>query len=125
MTWMPGDDDDLLVPRARTRDDIELEEEEYRTFLEREVGEDIRNLVTVEKNEAVGAASESVEIIENDDKNHKGEKRKKGKRERENDKVKNQAKGEAQSKKAEKQQAKKSKEEADHDFLMRYVLVVF
>lgn len=34
-----GDDqDDLLIPREKTKDEQEQEEEEYRVFLEREVG---------------------------------------------------------------------------------------
>lgn len=36
------DEDDLLVERTKTRDELEREEEEYKAFLEREVGEDLR-----------------------------------------------------------------------------------
>lgn len=120
--WKLGDDDDLLIPRSRTRDEIELEEEEYKAFLEREVGEDIRNFVSVETNEAIGDSA-NVEIIEDDDKNHEGKKKKKGKKEREREKEKNQEKDEVQSKKAVKQRDKKSKEEADQEFLIKYVLL--
>ena len=42
------DDDDFLVPREKTKDEIEKEEEEYRQFLEREVGEDLKEIVTLE-----------------------------------------------------------------------------
>lgn len=42
------DGDDLLVPREKTKDEMEREEEEYRDFLAREVGEDLDGLVTVE-----------------------------------------------------------------------------
>lgn len=37
--------DDLLIPREKGTDELEREEEEYREFLAREVGEDIRTLV--------------------------------------------------------------------------------
>ncbi|KIM64022.1 hypothetical protein SCLCIDRAFT_1213853 [Scleroderma citrinum Foug A] len=50
------DEDDLLVPRSRTRDEVELEEEEYKTFLEREVGEELRQLVTVDQDGGVDSA---------------------------------------------------------------------
>ncbi|KAJ3810610.1 KRI1-like family C-terminal-domain-containing protein [Lentinula aff. lateritia] len=49
-----GDDnsegDDLFVPREKTKDEQEQEEEEYRSFLEREVGGDLKALVSVEEN---------------------------------------------------------------------------
>lgn len=45
-----GSDDDLLVLREKTKDEIEQEEEEYRDFLQREVGTDIKQLVTVDSN---------------------------------------------------------------------------
>ncbi|KAJ4493810.1 KRI1-like family C-terminal-domain-containing protein [Lentinula edodes] len=49
-----GDDnsegDDLFVPREKTKDEQEQEEEEYRSFLEREVGGDLKTLVSVEEN---------------------------------------------------------------------------
>ncbi|EPQ55289.1 Krr1-domain-containing protein [Gloeophyllum trabeum ATCC 11539] len=41
------DDSDILVPREKTQDELEREEEEYREFLQREVG-DIRELVMIE-----------------------------------------------------------------------------
>ncbi|KIK69016.1 hypothetical protein GYMLUDRAFT_35057 [Collybiopsis luxurians FD-317 M1] len=44
------DGDDLFVPREKTKDELEREEEEYRLFLEREVGTDLKDLVTVEGN---------------------------------------------------------------------------
>jgi protein KRI1 len=45
------DDDEFLVSREKTKDEIEQEEEEYREFLEREVGQiaDIKELITVEE----------------------------------------------------------------------------
>ncbi|KAH7101091.1 KRI1-like family-domain-containing protein [Auriculariales sp. MPI-PUGE-AT-0066] len=42
------EEDDFLVPRSKTKDELEQEEEDYRAFLEREVGEDIRDLIHVE-----------------------------------------------------------------------------
>jgi protein KRI1 len=44
-----SDTDDLLIPREKTKDEIEQEEEEYRQFLQREVGKDIRGLVTIDE----------------------------------------------------------------------------
>ncbi|KIM31167.1 hypothetical protein M408DRAFT_65240 [Serendipita vermifera MAFF 305830] len=46
-----SDEDELLVAREKTKDEIEREEEEYREFLEREVGQiaDIKELITVEE----------------------------------------------------------------------------
>ncbi|EJD50270.1 hypothetical protein AURDEDRAFT_182635 [Auricularia subglabra TFB-10046 SS5] len=43
-----AEDDDFLVPREKTQDELAREEEDYRAFLEREVGEDIAGLVEVE-----------------------------------------------------------------------------
>ena len=48
MQGSEDDVEDLLVPRSRVRDEIELEEEEYESFLEREVGEELHQLVTVD-----------------------------------------------------------------------------
>ncbi len=45
------DDDDLLVPREKTKDEQEEEEEEYRDFLQREVGGDLNELVTLHDSE--------------------------------------------------------------------------
>ncbi|KAG8221253.1 KRI1-like family-domain-containing protein [Butyriboletus roseoflavus] len=115
-----GDDDDLLIPRSRTRDEIELEEEEYKAFLEREVGEDLHNLVTVGTNEVVGA-SEDVELVGDGDKKHEGTKKKKGKKEREKEKERTQENDGAQAKKATKKRDKRPKEEVDHEFLMNYI----
>ncbi|KAK0228294.1 KRI1-like family C-terminal-domain-containing protein [Armillaria fumosa] len=47
------DDDDLLVPREKTKDELEEEEEEYRDFLQREVGGDLKELVTFHDSEDV------------------------------------------------------------------------
>lgn len=44
-----SDGDDLFVPREKTKDEQEKEEEEYRSFLQREVGGDLKALVAVEE----------------------------------------------------------------------------
>lgn len=44
------DEEDFLVLREKTKDELEREEEEYREFLKREVGENINGLITVENN---------------------------------------------------------------------------
>ena len=114
-----GDDDDLLIPRSRTCDEIELEEEEYKAFLEREVGEDLHNLVTVDTNEAVGVSGD-VKTVEDGDQKHEVKKKKKGKKEREKEKEK---KDDVHCEKALKKSDKKSKEETDKEFLMKYVKI--
>ncbi|KAL1729503.1 KRI1-like family C-terminal-domain-containing protein [Schizophyllum commune] len=95
------DEDDLLIPREKTKDELEREEEEYRTFLEREVGEDLSHLVSVESAAGTSAAVKADAEEEESPKKKKKEK-----------------------KKAEKVQDKgrKSKEEEDHEFLMNYIL---
>lgn len=65
------DDDDFLIPREKSKDDLEREEEEYREFLAREVGEDLEGLVTIEE-DVVGAR----EVEENEDKEKKSKKAK-------------------------------------------------
>jgi protein KRI1 len=57
-----SDDDDLLILREKTKDELEKEEEEYRAFLQREVGEDLSNLVTVE--ESMVTAKDAVDADE-------------------------------------------------------------
>ncbi|KZT04845.1 Krr1-domain-containing protein [Laetiporus sulphureus 93-53] len=89
------DDDGFLIPRDKTKDDIEREEEEYRAFLEREVGEDLKEIVTVEMTE--------VEVT-NEEEGEKAEKKKKKKKRKEEGKV------------------QKSKREEDREFLMNYIL---
>ncbi|KAG9312147.1 KRI1-like family-domain-containing protein [Chiua virens] len=113
-----GNDDDLLIPRSRTRDEVELEEEEYKTFLEKEVGEDLRNFITVDAIDAIGVAD--VETVEDGDKKQVG-KKKKGKKEREKEKQTNQEKVEMRGKKAQKKGDTKLKEEADQEFLINYI----
>ena len=97
------DEDDLLIPREKTKDELEREEEEYRTFLEREVGEDLSHLVSVES-----AAGTSAAVKADAEEEESPKKKKK------------------ENKKAEKVQDKgrKSKEEEDHEFLMKCVLSI-
>lgn len=95
------EEDDLLVLREKTKDDLEREEEEYKAFLEREVGGDLAELITVE---AEGVVAE-VEVKEDEEGTAKGtEGRKKAKKEKKN---------------ASKQKC--SKEEEDQQFLLEYV----
>ncbi|OJA19430.1 hypothetical protein AZE42_02260 [Rhizopogon vesiculosus] len=88
--------DGLLVPREKTKDEIEQEEEEYREYLEREVGEDLEGLVVVE-NSGLGAGNEESE--EGPVEKQESKKKKKN----------SVAKG-------------KPKEETDQEFLMNYIL---
>jgi len=52
-----SDEDDLLVPREKTKDELQREEEEYQDFLRREVGEDLHELITIDEG--------AIEIYEN------------------------------------------------------------
>ncbi|KAH9888481.1 KRI1-like family C-terminal-domain-containing protein [Cubamyces lactineus] len=97
----PGDDveeDDFLVPREKTKDEIEQEEEEYRAFLQREVGEDLTGLVTVDPDSAgiLDGADEEEQV---------GGKKKKAKQEKQKEK-----------------KPAKNKQEEDQEFLMNYIL---
>ena len=38
-------EDDLLIPREKTKDELEQEQEGYRRYLEQEVGQDIGDLI--------------------------------------------------------------------------------
>ncbi|KAH7883247.1 Krr1-domain-containing protein [Phlebopus sp. FC_14] len=103
--------DDFLVPRSRTRDELEIEEEAYRTFLEREVGEDLDGLVTVEKSntrEVVGVPGSVEDIVKS-----RGKEKKKRHEETQRDKEDLGLKG---------TKRKKAKEEDDQEFLMNYIL---
>ena len=91
-----SDEEDLLIPREKRKDEIEQEEEEYREYLKTQVGQDIGQLVTVEE------PSLSVVIGEEDHAEDGSEKK-------------------AKSKKKGKKKDGKSKEEGDHEFLMKYV----
>ncbi|KAG6813764.1 hypothetical protein H0H92_007716 [Tricholoma furcatifolium] len=95
-------DDDLLVPREKTKDEQELEEEEYRAFLEREVGGDLKGLVEVQ-------APSFAETAPLDGEEEKKEKKKKKKSKQSN--LSNDG------------SSGKSKEDVDQEFLMNsYIL---
>jgi protein KRI1 len=85
-----SDTDDLLVPREKTKDDIEQEEEEYRHFLQGEVGKDLGGLITID--EGIERIHEEGEGETRVRKNSKKTKRSKG---------------------------GKEKEQSDHEFLMK------
>lgn len=92
------DADALLIPREKTTDELEREEGDYRAFLEREVGADLAELVTVEADGA--EASVGAKGDEN--------KTKKSKR----------AKGKA---KETEHQTAGTRQDADQEFLMKFV----
>ncbi|GJE97316.1 Kri1 domain-containing protein [Phanerochaete sordida] len=87
-------DDDLLVPREKTKDELEREEEEYQEYLQREVGTDLKELITIEEGASAFIADDAEES-----KSSKKRKDKKGKKE-----------------------SGKSKTEEDQEFLMNYIL---
>lgn len=91
-----SDDDALLVPREKTKDELEHEEEEYREYLKHAVGQDLEGLIEVE-NSGIGAEAENGE--EGAGRKKKSKTKKKG----------NEAKG-------------ISKQEADQEFLVNYIL---
>ncbi|KAH9856796.1 KRI1-like family C-terminal-domain-containing protein [Lenzites betulinus] len=90
------EEEDFLVPREKTKDEIEREAEEYRAYLQREVGEDLSGLVTIDEDVAG--------VLNGDD-------------DTDNDRPKKKAKKEKKEK-----QSGKSKQEADQEFLMNYIL---
>ncbi|GLB37339.1 putative KRI1-like family protein [Lyophyllum shimeji] len=102
-----ADGDDLLIPREKTRDEQELEEEEYRAFLEREVG-DLQGLVTadVEKVDADAEVAEASQVVDGGAGKQGKEKKKKARD------------GEASKETV----SSKSRQEADQEFLMNYIL---
>lgn len=83
----------MLIPREKTKDELEHKEEEYREYLKHAVGEDLEGLIEVE-NSGTGAKAESSE--EGASKKKKSKMKKKG----------NEAKG-------------MSKPEADQEFLVK------
>ena len=107
-------EDDFLIPREKTQDEREREEEEYRAFLEREVG-DLREVVSVD---GLGNEEESVkeEVGENEDEKDtqvgKKKKRKKTKKAKDLGDANNEPLNGKQ---------KKNKAEKDQEFLMKYV----
>lgn len=91
----------MLVPREKTKDELQREEEEYQEFLRREVGEDLRQLIEVDQ-DAIGI-HENAPNGEGDGEGKKNKKKDKGK-----EKEKGQLK------------AKEGKEKEDREFLMKF-----
>ncbi|XP_006461453.1 hypothetical protein AGABI2DRAFT_143340 [Agaricus bisporus var. bisporus H97] len=90
-------DDDLLVLREKTKDERKQEEEDYRAFLEREVG-DLQEIIGVKEEDAVGEQDGVGEVANK-------KKKKKGKED-----------------KPIKDKKQTKKEEEDQQFLMSYIL---
>ncbi|KAF9652817.1 hypothetical protein BDM02DRAFT_3246809 [Thelephora ganbajun] len=97
-----SDEDDLLVPREKTKDELEREEEEYQEILRREVGEDFRQLIEVDRD--VIGIHESAPNREGGGDGRKKKKKDKGKG-KEQGRVKTE-----------------EKEKEDREFLMNYIL---
>ena len=95
-----GDEDDFLIPREKTQDEREREEEEYRAFLEREVG-DLKDLVTVDGDDVSEEEVKEEETKNEEDENEKKTKKKKSKKGTE--------------------EVKKTKAEKDQEFLLKCV----
>ncbi|KAG8771667.1 hypothetical protein FRC15_003269 [Serendipita sp. 397] len=92
-----SDEDGFLVPREKTRGEIEQEQEEYRAFLQREIGPnvDIKELITVDEGiERIHEAGEGDTTMPS--------KKKKKRKDSEQDRAK--------------------KEQSDQDFLANYIL---
>jgi len=97
-----GDQDDFLIPREKTKDEREREEEEYRAFLEREVG-DLKELVTVDVDDV--SEKEEEEVKNDDERDEKKKQKKKTKKRTE--------------------EMKQTKAEKDQEFLLEYVHLFF
>ncbi|KAG5646850.1 hypothetical protein DXG03_002227 [Asterophora parasitica] len=94
-----NEEDSLLIPREMTQDEREMAEEEYRAFLEREVGDDLRELVAADVEEPNAEGEDG----------KKEKKKKKKKKSKDNEASKHTI-------------SAKSKQEADQEFLMNYIL---
>lgn len=90
----------MLVPREKTKDELQREEEEYQEFLRREVGEDLHQLITVDQDAT--SILESPPSGGGDDGKKKAKKKDKGKRKKEGLKT-------------------EEKEKEDQEFLMKCV----
>ncbi|CAA7260390.1 unnamed protein product [Cyclocybe aegerita] len=109
-----GDDgDDFLIPREKTKDEQEREEEEYRAFLEREVG-DLRELVSVDGDRDDDGVQ--VEEGKEEEEEKEGEPKKKKKKKSKSKETADQEEGTSSGKR------KKKKAEEDQEFLMNYIL---
>ncbi|KAJ3508823.1 hypothetical protein NLJ89_g5548 [Agrocybe chaxingu] len=107
------DGDDFLIPREKTKDEQEREEEEYRAFLEREVG-DLRELVSVDGDRDDDEVQ--VEEGQEEEGEKEGEPRKKKKKKSKSKDTADQQEGTSSGKR------KKKKAEEDQEFLMNYIL---
>lgn len=96
-------EDDLLVPREKSKDELQREEEEYQEFLRREVGEDLHQLIEVDQ-DVIGIHE-----------NAPGEGDSGGKKKKKKDKGKEKEKAKGRSK------TKEDKEKEDQEFLMKLV----
>jgi protein KRI1 len=103
------EEEDFLVPREKTLDEVAREEEEYRRFLENEVG-DLRELVDVGGSTAVAVEEPAQEEEEEEGAKKKKKKDKKKKKEAEK-KGSDEAAG-----------AGKNKQEEDQEFLVKYAV---
>jgi protein KRI1 len=115
-------DDDLLVPRGKTKDEADLEEEEYREFLEREVGQDLKELITLD--EPSGARRPTMEDGDGDGDEAvaNGEETKKERKARKKEKKRREKEKEQKGKEAASQGSQKqNKEDQDREFLMKSV----
>ncbi|KAG6897712.1 hypothetical protein C0992_011922 [Termitomyces sp. T32_za158] len=99
-------DEDFLVLREKTKDEQELEEEEYREFLEREVGGDLRELVDIQPG-ALQSVPTVEEVVVST--------AKKGKEKKDKRKAK-------EGKTSKENPSAESKRESDQEFLMNYIL---
>ena len=90
------------MPREKTKDELQREEEEYQEFLRREVGEDLHEFITID-----GNAIDIHGNAPNDEGDGDGKKREKKK-----DKGKGKEKGRPKTK-------EKEKEKEDQEFLIR------
>ena len=73
--------DDFLVEREKTKDELERETEEYKAFLEREVG-NLENIITIDRADA----PDEVATSESPSKDNEKKKKKKSKKSSEKDK---------------------------------------
>ena len=89
----------MLIPREKTKDELQREEEDYHEFLRREVGEDLHQLIEVDQ-DVIGIH----ENVLNGEGEGEGKKKKKKK-----DKGKEEVKGQS-----------KTKEKEDQEFLMKF-----
>jgi protein KRI1 len=102
------EENELLQLREKTRDEAEQEEDEYRAFLEREVGADLRGLISLDDGVAEPKAAPEPE----GEPESKEERKKRKKEEKKKEKKKAAQAG----------TGVKSKEDEDRDFLIKSLL---